>query len=92
VPHIVVTHPLSPRDNLDLYRLLGAIFGRRAQAERLCEDRSRAIRGLRYLAAYASERGTPEHAPGCRPFRPEGGVASTMPRNTGVRGRQRSPV
>jgi ABC-type Fe3+-hydroxamate transport system substrate-binding protein len=36
VPHIVVTHPLRPLDNLDLYRLLGAIFGREADAERLC--------------------------------------------------------
>jgi ABC-type Fe3+-hydroxamate transport system substrate-binding protein len=36
VPHIVVTHPQSPRDNLSLYRLLGAIFGRDVAAERLC--------------------------------------------------------
>jgi ABC-type Fe3+-hydroxamate transport system substrate-binding protein len=36
VPHIIVTHPRAPRDNLDLYRLLGAIFGRQAEAERLC--------------------------------------------------------
>ena len=27
VPNVVVTHPLSVRDNLDLYRLLGGIFG-----------------------------------------------------------------
>src|SRR5215469_6170862 len=25
VPHVVVTHPLTPRDNLSLYALLGAI-------------------------------------------------------------------
>jgi TorA maturation chaperone TorD len=36
VPHSVVTHPLAPTDNLALYRLLGALFHRRAQAERLC--------------------------------------------------------
>jgi Periplasmic binding protein len=36
VPHIVVTHPLGPRGNLDLYRLVGAIFDRGAEAERLC--------------------------------------------------------
>jgi ABC-type Fe3+-hydroxamate transport system substrate-binding protein len=36
VPHVIVTHPQAPRDNLDLYRLLGGIFGRDAQAERLC--------------------------------------------------------
>jgi ABC-type Fe3+-hydroxamate transport system substrate-binding protein len=47
VPHIVVTHPLAPRDNLDLYRLLGAIFGRQAEAERLCEELDAAIEALR---------------------------------------------
>jgi ABC-type Fe3+-hydroxamate transport system substrate-binding protein len=36
VPHVIVTHPLAPTDNLALYRLLGAIFHRQAQAERLC--------------------------------------------------------
>ncbi len=38
VPDVVVTHPLAPRDNLDLYRLLGGIFGREAEAERLCRE------------------------------------------------------
>ncbi len=36
VPHIIVTNPQAPRDNLDLYRLLGGIFGQAANAERLC--------------------------------------------------------
>lgn len=36
VPHVIVTHPLAPTDNLALYRLLGALFDRQAQAERLC--------------------------------------------------------
>jgi ABC-type Fe3+-hydroxamate transport system substrate-binding protein len=36
VPHIIVTHPQGPRDNLDLYRLLGGIFGRDVEAEQLC--------------------------------------------------------
>lgn len=36
VPHVVVTHPLAPRDNLDLYRLFGGIFGRELEAQRLC--------------------------------------------------------
>jgi len=36
VPHVVVTHPLGPLDNLDLYRLCGAVFGREAEAEALC--------------------------------------------------------
>jgi ABC-type Fe3+-hydroxamate transport system substrate-binding protein len=35
-PHIIVTHPLVPDDNLALYRLLGSIFGTRNEAARLC--------------------------------------------------------
>ena len=38
VPEIVVTYPRQPRDNLELYRLLGGIFDRDAEAERLCEQ------------------------------------------------------
>lgn len=37
VPHVVVTHPQEPRDNLDLYRQMGREFDRGAEAERLCE-------------------------------------------------------
>jgi ABC-type Fe3+-hydroxamate transport system substrate-binding protein len=36
VPNVVVTHPLGPKDNLVLYRLLGGIFSREEQAETLC--------------------------------------------------------
>lgn len=36
VPHLVVTHPLGPLDNLALYRLIGGIFDRSSQAEELC--------------------------------------------------------
>ena len=36
VPHMVVTHPLAPRDNLALARLMGGIFGAEAQAEAWC--------------------------------------------------------
>lgn len=35
VPHLVVTHPLAPEDNVTLYRLLGGIFGRVTEAETL---------------------------------------------------------
>jgi ABC-type Fe3+-hydroxamate transport system substrate-binding protein len=59
VPHVIVTHPQSPRDNLELYRLLGGIFGRAEEAQRLCasfEDayarashRSRPPRDVLYL-------------------------------------------
>ncbi len=37
VPHIVVTHPQTPHDNLALYALLGAIFDREQEASRLSE-------------------------------------------------------
>ena len=36
VPHIVVTHPLAPRDNLALARLMGAVFGVEAAAAAWC--------------------------------------------------------
>lgn len=36
VPHVIVTHPIEPEDNLSLFRLLGRIFGREAEAEDLC--------------------------------------------------------
>ena len=36
IPHVIVTHPIAPRDNLALYRLLGRIFGVEKRAEELC--------------------------------------------------------
>jgi ABC-type Fe3+-hydroxamate transport system substrate-binding protein len=36
VPHLIVTHPLRPLDNLHLYRLIGGIFGHEEAAEALC--------------------------------------------------------
>lgn len=36
VPNIVVTHPMDPRDNLDLARLLGGIFGAGQRAAEWC--------------------------------------------------------
>lgn len=38
IPHVIVTHPITPRDNLDLYRLLGGIFGAEDRAEILCQE------------------------------------------------------
>lgn len=35
VPHLIVTHPLAPLDNLKLYRLLGGIFDREERAAEL---------------------------------------------------------
>jgi ABC-type Fe3+-hydroxamate transport system substrate-binding protein len=50
VPRVVVTHPLGPRDNLDLYRQMGREFDREAEAERMCE---------RFEAAYARATASP---------------------------------
>nr|WP_314541272.1 helical backbone metal receptor [uncultured Massilia sp.] len=36
VPHVVVTHPNAPRDNLALARSMGALFGADAAAARWC--------------------------------------------------------
>ncbi len=36
VPNVIVTHPNRPEDNLDLFRLLGEVFCRAHEAERLC--------------------------------------------------------
>jgi ABC-type Fe3+-hydroxamate transport system substrate-binding protein len=38
VPHIVVTHPNTPRDNLHLARLMGSMFGADDAAARWCAD------------------------------------------------------
>ena len=37
IPYIVVTHPLHPRDNLDLARLMGGVFCRERQAADWCQ-------------------------------------------------------
>lgn len=51
VPHLIVTHPLTPRDNLDLYRLFGGIFGRQAEAAALCAAFEREWAALGELAS-----------------------------------------
>ncbi len=43
---LVVTHPLGPQDNFALYRQLGAVFDRAAQAERLCAELAAALASL----------------------------------------------
>lgn len=54
VPHVIVTHPCAPRDNLALYRLLGGIFRAREQAETLCAAFER-----EYAALAAAPKGAP---------------------------------
>lgn len=51
VPHVVVVHPKTVDDNLALYTLLGAIFGREAEAARLAAEFSAARRELAAVAA-----------------------------------------
>ena len=51
VPHLVVTHPNAPEDNLALYRLLGGLFGREGEAEVLCDALSAALDAARRAAA-----------------------------------------
>ena len=47
VPQLVVTHPLVPRDNLALARLMGGIFGVEDRAEAWCADFERELALLR---------------------------------------------
>jgi ABC-type Fe3+-hydroxamate transport system substrate-binding protein len=57
VPHVVVTHPLHPLDNLPLYRLLGGIFHRLDAADALARRFERAWRETTLAAAgYPRER------------------------------------
>ena len=55
IPHVIVTHPLAPRDNLDLYRLLGGIFGAQEKAEALC-----AAFEQEYALLQATPKGPPQ--------------------------------
>jgi ABC-type Fe3+-hydroxamate transport system substrate-binding protein len=57
VPHVIVTYPREPRDNLGLYRLLGGIFDRVSEADALCARFEAALaRTLDAAAAFAEER------------------------------------
>lgn len=49
VPHVVVTHPQAPDDNVALYRLCGCIFGRVDPAERLCAELQRELDACRAI-------------------------------------------
>jgi ABC-type Fe3+-hydroxamate transport system substrate-binding protein len=54
VPHVVVTHPLAPRDNLALARLMGGVFGAAAAAAAWCEQFE-----VEYAALQAMPKGPP---------------------------------
>ena len=51
VPHVIVTHPLEPKDNLCLYRLLGYVFEAEDLAETLVRAFESALRRLEETAA-----------------------------------------
>ena len=46
IPNVIVTHPVSPLDNLPLFRLMGAVFGCENQAEILCSQFEAALASL----------------------------------------------
>ena len=52
VPHVVVTHPNTPRDNVPLARLMGGIFGAEEAAARWCDEFE-----AEYAALHASPKG-----------------------------------
>jgi ABC-type Fe3+-hydroxamate transport system substrate-binding protein len=57
VPHVVVTFPVAPLDNLQLYRMLGKLFNREAEAETLCaEFQTRHARLLAVAREWPRER------------------------------------
>lgn len=46
IPNVIVTHPITPLDNLHLYRLFGAVFHVQAKAEELCREFQQAYDAL----------------------------------------------
>lgn len=47
---VIITHPLTPEDNVPLYRLIGGIFNRVAEAETLVARFERTLAELRQVA------------------------------------------
>ena len=54
VPHVIVTHPKTPRDNLELYRLFGHVFACEREAQKLCARFEAAWSALEARRATAS--------------------------------------
>ena len=55
VPHVIVTHPNSPVDNIALFRLLGEIFGVATRAEQLTAELQREL-AVCQATAWKAER------------------------------------
>lgn len=49
IPHVIVTHPMAPRDNLALYQLLAGIFRAEEPGRRLCAAFEQEYAALRAL-------------------------------------------
>ncbi len=60
VPHIVVTHPVQPLDNLELVRLMGGVFCAQQAAEDWC-----AAFSAEYAALQAAPKGPPQRVLYC---------------------------
>ncbi len=60
IPHVIVTHPQTPHDNLALYRLFGALFaavpGVNARADALCDRFTAAMAALTARPALPQRR------------------------------------
>ncbi|WP_135076752.1 helical backbone metal receptor [Terasakiella sp. SH-1] len=56
IPHIVVTHPNTPADNIDLFSLLGNIFEQKGQAARLISEFQAALTHAQLSAMDLPER------------------------------------
>ena len=56
IPHVIVTHPLVPDDNLDLYTLLGGIFSVEEKAMEIASYYRAAAASLRNAAASLPRR------------------------------------
>ncbi len=54
-PHVIVTHPNAPEDNVTLYQLLGEIFDVQARVEQLVEELQHELSACR-ATAWPSER------------------------------------
>jgi len=55
---VVVTHPLTPQDNIALYRLFGALFDARSAAEQLVQNFTHALERLQATATTLPTRKT----------------------------------
>ena len=55
VPHVIVTHPNSPADNIALFELLGEVFGVESRAEQLAGELKRELAACQ-AATWSPER------------------------------------